>query len=257
MSERTPTGSADGASNRLRAIERHLFAEGSVRIRELAGSFSVSEMTIRRDLDELEKLGVARRVRGGAIAIGPKPFAERHRANARAKGIVAGKLADLVPDHGTVAFDASTTVHRYASTLAGARDLHVVTNGIDTFEALVQHRGVAATLTGGSREPQTGSLVGAVAATMVEEFLFDVLLCSAAGMDPTLGSSEASPAEAAVKRAMSRTSERIVLAVDHSKLGARSPARSFRPHDVDVLVTDLDPASEALAPYRETVREIR
>jgi DeoR family fructose operon transcriptional repressor len=214
-------------------------------------------MTIRRDLDELEKLGVARRVRGGAIAIGPKPFAERHRANARAKGIIASKLAELVPDRGTVAFDASTTVHRYASTLEGARDLHAVTNGIDTFETLVHHRGVAATLTGGSREPQTGSLVGAVAATVVEEFLFDLLVCSAAGVDPAFGSSEASPDEAAVKRAMSRTSERIILAADHSKLGARSPARLFRPHEIDILVTDLDPDSEPLAPYRDTIREIR
>ncbi|MEX2548722.1 MAG: DeoR/GlpR family DNA-binding transcription regulator [Nitriliruptoraceae bacterium] len=255
--ERASTASPNGQLTRLRTIERHLFTDGSVRIQELAVALSVSEMTIRRDLDELEELGVARRVRGGAIAIGPQPFAERHRANARAKGIIASKLAGLIPDHGTVAFDASTTVHRYASTLEGARDLHVVTNGIDTFEALVQHRGVAATLTGGSREPQTGSLVGAAAATVAEEFLFELLVCSAAGVDPALGSSESSADEAAVKRAMSRTSGRIVLAVDHSKLGARSPARLFRPQEIDVLVTDLDPNSEPLAPYRETVREVR
>lgn len=254
--KRASTESPIGQHTRLRTIERHLFTDGSVRIQELAVALSVSEMTIRRDLDELEKLGVARRVRGGAIAIGPRPFAERHRANARPKGVIASKLAKLIPDRGTVAFDASTTVHRCASTLDSAQDLHVVTNGIDTFEALAQHRGVAVTLTGGWREPQTGSLVGAVAATVAEEFLFDLLVCSAAGVDPALGSSESSPDEAAVKRAMSRTSELIVLAVDHSKLGTRSPARLFRPHEIDVLVTDLDPDSEPLAPYRQTIKEI-
>ena len=83
-----------------------------MRIDRLATEFGVSEMTIRRDLDEPEALGVARRIRGGAVAMGPEPFAERHRHNARAKARIAGKLLDLVPNRGTIAFDASSTVYR-------------------------------------------------------------------------------------------------------------------------------------------------
>jgi DeoR family transcriptional regulator, fructose operon transcriptional repressor len=251
------TPSPNGQVARLRAIEQRILADGSVRISELAVALQVSEMTIRRDLDELEALGVARRVRGGAVAVGPEPFAERHRTNAKAKSIIADKLARLVPDRGTVAFDASTTVHRYASTLDGARDLTVVTNGIDTFETLAGNPGLTATLTGGTREPRTGSLVGSVATKGAEDFLFDVLVCSAAALDAELGSSEASLAEADVKRAMSRTSSRVVLAVDHSKLGGRGQARLFRPAEIDVLVTDLDPGSTELTPFRSTISEIR
>lgn len=247
----------NGQLQRLRTIEQRLSDNGSVRIDALAEELSVSEMTIRRDLDELEKLGVARRVRGGAVAIGPEPFAERHRTNARAKGIIAEKLTDIIPNRGSVAFDASTTVHRYATSLEVARDLIVVTNGIDTFEALAGTPGVTATLTGGAREPRTGSLVGSVAAKAAEDFLFDVFVCSAAALDPELGSSEASLAEAEVKRALSATSSRIVLALDHSKLDARGQARLFRPHEVDLLVTDLDPSDARLAAYRATIREIR
>ena len=210
----------------------------------------MSEMTIRRDLDELEALGAARRVRGGAVAVGPEPFAERHRHNARAKARIADKLLGVIPDRGTVAFDASTTVYRLAAALDGARDLVVVTNGMDTFHKLTGKTGIVATLTGGSIEPRTGSLVGPVAVRSAEDFMFDVFVCSSAALDPALGSSEASLEEAEVKRALSRTSGRIVLAVDHSKLGTRAEARMFALDEIDALVTDLDPADDRLDPYR-------
>ena len=105
----------DGPEERLKLIEQRISDRGRVRIEDLAADFGVSEMTIRRDLDELEALGVARRVRGGASALGPLPFASRHRHNARAKAIIAGKLQDLLPAHGSVAFDASTTIFRQFS----------------------------------------------------------------------------------------------------------------------------------------------
>jgi DeoR family transcriptional regulator, fructose operon transcriptional repressor len=149
----------NGQYERLHTIEQRMHTDGSVRIHELATALHVSEMTIRRDLDELERPGVARRIRGGAGAIGPERFAERHRHNAKAKAIIAAKLQELLPDRGTVAFDASTTVHRLAAELDGARDLFVLTNGIDTFQALGDAPGISTTLTGGRLEPRTGSLV--------------------------------------------------------------------------------------------------
>ena len=233
---------------------RNLIAErGTVRIDELAADFGVSEMTIRRDLDELETLGVARRVRGGAIALGPEPFAQRHRHNARAKARIAEKLLPLIPGSGTVAFDASTTIHRLAATLELARDLVVVTNGLDTFGALVGKPGITASLCGGSQEPTTGSLVGPMAVRAAESFLYDAFVCSAAALDYDVGSSEASLAESEVKRAFSQTSGRIILAVDHTKLGTRAQARMFDLENVDLLVTDLDPDDARLDAYPRQV----
>ena len=80
--------------------------------------------------------------------------------------------------------------------------------------------------------------------------MFDAFVCSSAALDPDLGSSEASLEEAEVKRALARASRRIVLAVDHSKLGTRAQARMFALDEIDVLVTDLDPVDERLDPYR-------
>ena len=233
---------------------RNLIAErGAVRIDELAADFGVSEMTIRRDLDELETLGVARRVRGGAIALGPEPFTQRHRHNARAKARIAEKLLPYIPATGTVAFDASTTIYRLAATLELARDLVVVTNGLDTFNALVGKPGIIASLSGGSQEPRTGSLVGPMAVRAAESFLYDAFICSAAALDAEVGSSEASLAESEVKRAFSQTSGRIILAVDHTKLGTRAQARMFDLENVDLLVTDLDANDGRLDSYRPQV----
>jgi DeoR family fructose operon transcriptional repressor len=227
-----------------------------VRIDRLATEFGVSEMTIRRDLDELEALGVARRIRGGAVAMGPEPFAERHRNNARAKARIAGKLLDLIPNRGTIAFDASSTVYRLAAALDGAQDLVVVSNGLDTFQALAGKPGVVATLTGGSAEPRTGSLVGPVAIRSAGAFLFDVFVCSAAALDPAVGSSEPSLEEAQVKRALNAAASRVILAVDHSKLGTRAQARMFALDEISLLVTDLEPDDARLDPYRAGV-EVR
>jgi DeoR/GlpR family transcriptional regulator of sugar metabolism len=238
---------------RLRLVQRTIAERGTVRIDELAGELRVSEMTIRRDLDELEALGVARRVRGGASAVGPEPFAQRKTHHAKAKARIAAKLVGLIPPTGTIALDASTTIHRLAAAIAGARDLVVVTNGLDCFHALTGKAGVTTTLTGGFQETRTGSLVGPPAVQCATSFLYDLTVCSAAALDPVLGTSEASLDEAAVKRAFASTSGRIVLAVDHSKLGTQARARMFSLGEVDLLVTDLEPSDRRLDPYRDAV----
>ena len=233
---------------------RDLIAEqGAVRIDQLAIAFGVSEMTIRRDLDELDALGLARRVRGGAIALGPEPWERRHQHHARAKSRIAEKLLPLVPASGTVAMDASTTIYRLAAAIETARDLVVVTNGWDTFHSMKNTPGVTATLTGGSEEPRTGSLVGPMAVRAAQSFFYDTFFSSAAALDTEFGSSEAALAESEVKRAFSQASNRIVLALDQSKLDTRAQARVFAFETVDLLVTDLDPTDSRLDPYRALV----
>lgn len=233
---------------------RQLIAEnGAVRIDQLAAIFGVSEMTVRRDLDELEALGLARRVRGGAIALGPEAWEQRHQHNARAKAKIAEKLLPLVPSTGTIALDASTTIFRLATAIEKTRDLVVVTNGWDTFHSMRSTAGVTATLTGGSEEPRTGSLVGPMAIRAAQGFLYDTFFSSAAALDPEFGSSEAALAESEVKRAFSQTSNRIVVAVDQGKLNTRAQARVFEFEQIDLLVTDLDPSDSRLDPYRDLV----
>ncbi len=239
--------------HRLEWIRKELDARGQIRIADAATELRVSEMTIRRDLQELEAHGVARRVRGGAIAVGPLALADRQKSRSRAKARIAAKVLALVPVTGAVGIDASSTLLRLASALERGRDLSVLTNGPDTFYALQGKTGITALVTGGERDPRTGSLIGPIACRSAATLLLSHLFISAAAVDPTLGPSEPSLEEAEVKRAMAAVAGEVVLAADSTKLGARSVATSIAWEDISLLVTELDPHDGRLDGYRELV----
>lgn len=244
------------AEDRLEWLGARLLTDGSIAIPDAADALGVSEMTIRRDLAELEARGTARRVRGGAKAVGPQTFAERRNTSGRAKSRIAGKLAALLPDTGIVAFDASSTVMRLASALPNARDLTVLTNGPDTFGALQRSVGVTPLLTGGRLDPRTGSLVGPLACRGASQLAVDVFFASAAAVDADRGTMEATLDEADVKRAVAAGAAEVVLAVDSSKLSTRAGAAGLEWDRIDIVVTELEPRDRRLAPYRSLARVI-
>ena len=236
---------------RLRWLSDRLEDAGRLEIAAAATELGVSEMTIRRDLQELEGRGRLRRVRGGALPVGPLPFADRHRTRAKAKSRIAAKLMPLLPATGAVGFDASSTLTRLASTVTGPRDLVVLTNGPDTFEALQSKPGITPLLTGGELERRTGSLVGPLACRAAGHLALHRLFISAAAVDPQLGPTENSIAEADVKRALSGAAAEVVLAVDSSKLDTRAMAVSVEWDRISVLVTELEPTDHRLDLYRD------
>jgi DeoR family fructose operon transcriptional repressor len=203
------------ALERLEMMRRLLDTDGRLRVAQLASELDVSEMTIRRDLELLVDEGIAQRVRGGAVAVGPQAFEARFRQQGRAKARIADKLLDLVGTGGAIGIDASSTMQRLATRLTEARDLTVLTNGPDTFRALQEHPGVTALLTGGELDPRTGSLVGPLASRAARDVLLRRLFVSAAAVDPVLGSSEATLEEAEVKVALAGSAGEIVLAARH------------------------------------------
>jgi DeoR family fructose operon transcriptional repressor len=242
------------AVDRLEQIEVRVRTVGRVKVTELAEELDVSEMTIRRDLDLLAEQGVVQRIRGGAVAIGPQPFAERFSRHARAKDRIAAKLVDLIGDGGAVGIDASSTLQRVGGHLGRVRELTVITNGMDTFLSLQGAPGVIALLTGGQLDQRTGSLVGPMATRVAREVLLRRLFVSAAALHPEHGTSEATLEEAEVKLALSDVAGEVVVAVDSSKLSQSAPARALPPERVALLVTELDASDPRLDPYRERWR---
>lgn len=241
---------------RLRWLVVQLQEAGSVTIADSAVALDVSEMTIRRDLLELEERGLARRVRGGALPLGPQTFAQRKGLRSKAKAQIAAKLLDLIPTSGAIAFDASSTVIRAAASVVGASDLVVLTNGPDTFQVLQQRPGVTPTLTGGHLDLRTGSLVGPLATWSARQLAVSRFFTSSAAVDVAVGPTELVLEEADVKRAIASGATEIVLAVDSSKLGHHAVATTFGWDAITCLVTELDPSDARLAPYRH-LTEIR
>jgi DeoR/GlpR family transcriptional regulator of sugar metabolism len=238
---------------RRRSLTELLASSGELRIEDLAARFQVSAMTIRRDLEALEDLGVVRRVRGGAVGGGAEPFAARKRRAAKAKAEIAEKLMELVPRKGAICMDASSTMSQLASSLPETRGLSVVTDGLETFRALGSNPDVQAYVTGGQQDPNTGSLIGPIASATLRQFSFNRALLSATAVNARFGSSEGSAEECEIKRLMSELSDHVVMAVDSQKLGAGAASRCLSWSAIDLLVTELDPADPLLDPFRASV----
>ena len=246
--------SVDG-ERRRKALTELVSEVGEVSIEDASERFQVSSMTIRRDLETLESEGAVRRVRGGAVPPpAPRSHTDRLSTRASAKRTIARKAANLVPHSGTIAFDASTTVHALAQVLGDREGVVACTNSIPTFELLSSTAGIEAQLTGGRHEPITGSLVGPAANTGARLLNTDFFFTSAAALHPQVGTSEASLAEAEVKRHFAAASDQIILCLDSTKLGNRSPGYALDLSDISLLITELDPSDPRLNPYRKLVK---
>lgn len=250
------SGSIDG-ERRRKDLVGLLQDGGEISIEDARVRFDVSAMTIRRDLEMLEIDGLVRRVRGGAIAAPPaRSYDDRLATRIAAKRALAKKALSLVPRQGAVAFDASTTVHELADALSERDGLTVTTNSVQTFQALVRVPGVEAQLTGGTPEPTTSSLVGPFANATARLLITSVFFASADGIDPSIGTSEASLAEAEVKSHLAAASERTVLCIDSSKLGRRSIGAALDLDVITTMITELAPDDVRLDPYRGRVELI-
>jgi DeoR family fructose operon transcriptional repressor len=226
-----------------------LARDGALRLEPVAEQLGVSAMTVRRDLDDLEAEGLARRVRGGAVApVLPRPFGDRMSTRSAAKSLIARKALDLVPLTGAVAFDASTTSGVLLGELA-VRDLVVATNSIDNAATARRRPGVRSVLIGGELDERSGSFVGAVACRAAASLGYARFFTSASAVSAP-GTSEVSLEEAQLKGVFSDHAEETILLLDSSKLGRQAVANALEWDRIDVLVTDLDPKDERLDPYR-------
>lgn len=238
-----------GEERRARLLEI-LARDGALRLDPVAEQLGVSAMTVRRDLDDLEAEGLARRVRGGAVApVLPRPFGERMSTRSASKSLIARKALDLVPATGAVAFDASST----SGVLLGditARDLVVATNSVQNAATARRRPGVRSILIGGELEERTDSFVGAVACRAAASLGYERFFASASALSSS-GTSEVSLEEAQVKEVFAERSEQTILLLDASKLGRSSVAHGLDWARIDILVTDLDPRDERLDPYRD------
>ena len=245
---------AFGASGRHESIVHVLQDTGRVSVIALATQLAVSVVTIRNDLDLLERQGVLRRMRGGAVAVRTARF-ERpaHLASesyAEEKTRIAAVAASLVRDGETMIIDAGSTMVALARSLPRTlSDVVVVTSALDVALELEEHPGIKVVVTGGTIRGRSRSLIAPLAMLLLGQINADVAFLSCAGVDPEKGFTNSNWEEAEVKQAMLTAAGRAVFLADHSKFGHVGTARITGLDRADVLVTDsgLDPeAARAL-----------
>ncbi len=215
---------------------------GFVGISNLARELSVSEMTIRRDLDRMEAEGLVRRTPGGAMTE-PRTragidFSSRQQENSAAKEQIGRLAAGLVREGQTIYLDAGTTVFAMIPYLKHFQRLQIVTNSLPIQAKLVETSDLDVFLVGGQVFKLTVSLVGTLAVDNLSNLRFDQVFLGTSGIDVERGLAHDSMEEIPVKRAAAAAGAKVIVLADHSKF-QRNAFSLFLPIEkIDMIVTD-------------------
>jgi DeoR/GlpR family transcriptional regulator of sugar metabolism len=241
VSNRKKNGRLLGESRRRKILE-WLREEGSARVSVLAEAFAVSEVTVRQDLEKLEADGHIVRQHGGAylksVPDQVRAMALQHQENREAKRRIGRAAAAMVEDGETIILDSGSTTTEVAANLFGRRDMTVITNALNIALMLGAEPGFEVHMTGGHFKAPTLSLSGERSADFFNGLYAQKLFLATAALDVEGGLTYPALSDIAVKRAMIRSAQRVIVVADSSKIGARSFCVLGGLDDVDVLVTD-------------------
>lgn len=232
------------AEERQQAMARLIDQQGRQSVADLATSFEVTTETVRRDLSSLERIGLVRRVHGGAVpasslALIETGLRERDQANTEAKEAIAEAALDqLSPPGSTVIIDAGSTTARLAAALPRDHRLTVVTHSVPVAARLAGLPHIELHLLPGRVRPTTQAAVGPDTVAALREMRADVAFLATNGLTTDYGLTTPDRDEAATKRAIARSARRVVVLTDSSKIGVETAQRFAALEDIDVLVTD-------------------
>ncbi|MGY3679295.1 DeoR/GlpR family DNA-binding transcription regulator [Streptomyces sp. TE33382] len=232
-------GVADRLDLTLRLVQG---AADRVSVAELSQRLGVSEMTVRRDLDALERQDLVRRVHGGAVATKAREegagFVAREPWQAATKDRLGARVAAMVEPGSRVLLDAGTTTVHVAEHLAARGPLTVAVLSLQAAVCLADRPGIDLLIVGGRSRPGERSLVGPLALRTLESLAFDCFIMSIGGVHAEHGWSEFSLDDAAVKQAGLAQATRTVAVADATKLGVRAFSQVAPLGVVDGFVTD-------------------
>lgn len=232
------------AEERHQAIAELVSGRGRVSVTELAHRFDVTTETVRRDLSQLERLNLVRRVHGGAVSLRSVTMleprlADRDQEHTPQKERIGEAATALLPDGGgTLLLDAGSTTARLAARLPSAEQWTVITHSVPIAAMLAPLPHIELHLLPGKVRTATQAAVGHVTVRAIEDFRVDLAFVGANGVSVRHGLSTPDAEEAATKRAIVASAQRVVLLADASKIGQERAVRFAALDEIDVMVTD-------------------
>ncbi|AIQ35192.1 DeoR faimly transcriptional regulator [Paenibacillus sp. FSL R5-0345] len=241
-------------ADRYERIVELVNERGSIRVSELSTLCQVTEETIRRDLDRLEKAGRLLRSHGGAVSLRERqpetPYAEREIMNAAEKQRIAREAVLMIKPGDRILLDASTTAWYMASHLPDM-PLTVLTNSIRVAAELSGKERIDVISTGGQLSRRSMSFVGHLAERSLELYHVDKMFFSCKGFHLERGASESNELQAMVKRKMIAIAEQVILLCDSSKFGIQAFTHVATTSELDVVITDYSPETEQVKQLQE------
>ena len=235
--------------SRLRDV---LSQRGMCDLDTLAAELGVSQSTVRRDVESLEKSGAVERTHGGVIWIGDRApgngrdaFHQRLNYHVEQKRRIARAARNLVRPGETILIDGGTTTYHLAQELVG-QTLQIVTNSLPIANLFLNDENVEMILTGGLLYPRSGVLLGPMVDNILAAIHTKTLFLSVAGIhDGSLYNQNLLLVEA--EQRMMRQAQQVVLLADSGKFGQQALSRLCALSEIDVVVSDPD-----LTPEQQT-----
>ena len=237
------------AIERRNGILEKLQEDKKVVVGELSQLYKVSEETIRRDLERLEKEGLCTKSYGGAVLNENNnvemPFNVRKKSNATGKQKIAELIAGMVEDGEHILLDASTTAVYIAKALKSKRNLTVVTNSIEVLIEVSDMADWNVISLGGSLKEGFLAAIGAATIAGVKEYK------SCKAFDPEEGFYDTGDEFARTKRAMIERGDVKIMAIDSTKFEKSAFAKVMDTEGIDVIITDRKPQKTVLKSCEE------
>ena len=233
------------AIERRNAIIARLNMDGKVIVTDLAHEFDVTEETIRRDLEKLDKEGIAKKTYGGAVANKSLnvdlPSSVRKRTNVELKQRIAEKISTMINDGDYVMVDASSTAMYVVKCIKQKKNITLITNSVEILLDLADKEDWNILSTGGTLKTGALALVGSTAEKMIRGFHVDIAICSCKGVDMNMGITDSNEKDSLMKQAIFASAARRVLAVDSTKFDRIAFTKVCDIGEIDCIVTDKEP----------------
>lgn len=242
---------------RQSAILQYLTEKGFAAVAALAQEFHVSEMTIRRDLAELEGQRALQRTYGGATVYDPAFFEVSLQAKTtqfvEEKRRIGKAAADLVQDGDIVILDAGSTTTLVAKFLKTKR-ITVITNALNIAADLSDCPEIQVYIAGGHLRQGVLAIIGPETAAFFEKIRADKVFLGVEGIDIKGGLMVPELTEAHTKRAMANAAKEIIAVADHSKIGRSTLGAIVPLANVNLLITGREAESPVLDELRGHVK---
>jgi DeoR family transcriptional regulator of aga operon len=237
------TSKRSSTVERRKGILHQINEAGQVLVHELSKEFDVSEVTIRNDLEQLEKKNLLIRARGGAI----KPeggvgmdhrLSEKDKLHAEEKARIGKKAAQLINEHDTIIIDSGTTTMEVAKNLDQHTDITVICNALNIISQLIQLNTVNLIIPGGYLRKNSLSLVGPLAEKNMQNLYVDKVFIGVDGFDTKHGIYTPNIEEAYFNEIMIKISKEVIVVCDSSKFSRKSLAFICGIVKIHKVVTD-------------------
>lgn len=230
------------ANQRREKIFELIQEDGFAKVIDLARIFKVTEVTIRQDLEKLEKDGLVIKEHGGAFLKDIKDqvqsFSLGHKENIDKKELIAKKSIEFIENGDTIILDSGSTTTEIAKHLKGFKNLTVITNALNIALILGAEPGIVLIVTGGEFKPPTLSLTGQKAADFFKGLNVQKLFLATAGISLKSGLTYPSISDLVVKKAMIEAADTTYLVADSTKMGKSAFASLGALSLIDFIITD-------------------